>query len=163
MRPPNPEGVAMNDEFEKRLADLDGRVEALNRTRIHLNDRVDELEDENKAPRARVAELEELVDPDPGAAEYEQSRARRRSTAFAATSSRWPSASPSWSAPASVTPFASTWRWPSRLQWTSSGRPPSRRLPESPSPSVGTRADGAGEGGVLTKSRFFVFSIRFDP
>lgn len=46
------------------LEDLEARFQALNRARIDHRDRVAALEE-------RVAELEELVDPDPGATAYE--------------------------------------------------------------------------------------------
>ena len=62
----------MSDDVETQLADLEARFDALNRSRLHLMERLDEAEEERNRLRERVAELEELVDPDPGAAEYEQ-------------------------------------------------------------------------------------------
>lgn len=62
----------MTDELEKRLADLEARFDALNRSRLHLMERLDEAEEERDRLRERVAELEELVDPDPGSTEYAQ-------------------------------------------------------------------------------------------
>lgn len=60
------------DDPEKRLDDLEARFDAMNRSRLHLQDRLDEAEDERDRLRERVAELEELVDPDPGATEFGQ-------------------------------------------------------------------------------------------
>ena len=55
----------MNEEVEMRF-------EAMSKWQDALEDRVAELEDENRQLRERVAELEELVDPDPGNVEYGQ-------------------------------------------------------------------------------------------
>lgn len=62
----------MTDDVEQQLEDLEARFEALNRARLHFNDRVDVLEEENEQLRERVAELEEIVTPDPNSVEYDQ-------------------------------------------------------------------------------------------
>lgn len=62
----------MNDDTERRLNDLSGQVEALHNARSFLTEKMEELEYENQQLRERVAELEELVDPDPGGKEYDQ-------------------------------------------------------------------------------------------
>lgn len=62
----------MSDDLQKQLDDLEARFDALNRSRLHLMERLDEAEEERDQLRERVAELENIVDPDPGATEYEQ-------------------------------------------------------------------------------------------
>jgi len=52
--------------------DVEARFDAMSKWQDNLEDRVVELEDENRQLRERVAELEELVDPDPGNVAYEQ-------------------------------------------------------------------------------------------
>lgn len=49
-----------------RLQEMD----ALSRGNAYLRERVDELEAENESLRGEVAELGEVVDPDPGSREY---------------------------------------------------------------------------------------------
>ncbi|MFB6256468.1 MAG: hypothetical protein ABEH58_07060 [Haloplanus sp.] len=67
-----------DDDLEARFDDLEARFDALNRARMHLQERVDEVEAENESLRERVADLEQVVDPDPGAVEYDElSRPRK--------------------------------------------------------------------------------------
>lgn len=79
-------------ELRRTIRDLEGRVEALNRARLHHQDRIDDLEATNERLRERIGHIEELVDPDPGATEYHQltkpqkvHRLRRTLTEQAAT------------------------------------------------------------------------------
>ena len=51
----------MSDDLQKQLDDLEARFDALNRSRLHLMDRLDEAEDERDRLRERVADLEELA------------------------------------------------------------------------------------------------------
>lgn len=60
----------MSDDIPDRVDDLEGRVDALNRARIYLQDRVEDLETENAQLRDRLADLEEIVDPDPASRDY---------------------------------------------------------------------------------------------
>ena len=55
----------MSDELEQRLADLEAWREGATRQLAYFRE-------ENERLRDRVAELEELVDPDPGGVAYEQ-------------------------------------------------------------------------------------------
>ena len=55
----------MSDELEQRLADLEAWREGATRQLAYFRK-------ENERLRDRVAELEELVDPDPGGVAYEQ-------------------------------------------------------------------------------------------
>lgn len=61
-----------NDDLERRLADLEGRVEALNRARVYLQERVDELKAENDDLRDRLTDLEEIIDPNPASRDYQE-------------------------------------------------------------------------------------------
>ena len=67
-----------DDSDDVDLADLQARVEALHRKSSALREDVWQLEEENERLRERVADLEELVDPDPGATEYEDLSKPRR-------------------------------------------------------------------------------------
>jgi len=60
-----------DNDLEERLDELEARMDALQRSREALQHDVWELEDENEQLRERVAELEEIVDPDPNSREYE--------------------------------------------------------------------------------------------
>lgn len=69
----------MTDDCEQRLEELQSyidseiepRLDALARAKMHAQDRIDELEDENERLRERVAELSKIVAPDPERTEYE--------------------------------------------------------------------------------------------
>lgn len=54
----------MTDDLEKRLDAVEARLDAMSNWN-------EDLREENEALRDRVAKLEELVDPDPGAVGYE--------------------------------------------------------------------------------------------
>lgn len=60
------------EDLRDDLADLEARFEALNRARVHFKDRVEELEHVVDVQAERLADLEQLVDPDPGSIRYEQ-------------------------------------------------------------------------------------------
>ena len=60
------------DGLDTRLNDLEARMDALNRSRLHLRDRIEELEAENDQLRDDLATLNTVVDPDPGRTEYDQ-------------------------------------------------------------------------------------------
>jgi len=53
------------------LDDVRALVDALQRKLTYHGERIDDLEDENERLRERVAELESVVDPDPGRGEYD--------------------------------------------------------------------------------------------
>lgn len=53
-----------------RLQEMEARMDALSRGNAYLRERVDELEAENDSLRGELAELGEVVDPDPGSREY---------------------------------------------------------------------------------------------
>lgn len=54
------------------IGTLQSLVEALRRKLTAHGDRLEALETENDQLRERIAELEQVVDPDPGSVEYEQ-------------------------------------------------------------------------------------------
>ncbi|WP_224338236.1 hypothetical protein [Haloprofundus halobius] len=62
----------MNETLQAQLDDLEARFEALNRARVAAFDWIDELEAENERLSTRLAELEQLVSPDPESVAYEQ-------------------------------------------------------------------------------------------
>lgn len=62
----------MSDDIEAQLADLEARFDALNRSRLDLRERVESLEDENDRLCECIAELEQVVDPDPNHTDYGQ-------------------------------------------------------------------------------------------
>ena len=53
-----------------QLQEMEARMDALSRGNAYLRERVDELEAENQSLRGELAELGEIVDPDPGRREY---------------------------------------------------------------------------------------------
>lgn len=59
------------EDVQSYLQDLTARVDALNRARISQRDRVEDLEAENQELRSELAELREIVNPDPGSTEYD--------------------------------------------------------------------------------------------
>lgn len=54
----------------KRLDEMEARMDALNRSRLYLSERVDDLDAENEQLRARLSELSDIVDLDPEATDY---------------------------------------------------------------------------------------------
>jgi regulator of replication initiation timing len=64
--------VVSDDDVADRLADLEAWREAMSRKFQYQQEQLDELREENERLRERLAELDEVVDPDPGATAYEQ-------------------------------------------------------------------------------------------
>jgi cell division septum initiation protein DivIVA len=82
-----------DDDLRAQLDDLEARFDALNRSRLDLRERIEALEAENERLRDQLAELSQVVDPDPADADYESltrarkvHRVRRRLVEDAATS-----------------------------------------------------------------------------
>lgn len=67
----NVEDLDVDDDVATYLQDLEGRLDALQRARVHFKDRISELEAENEQLREELTELHEIVNPDPGSTEYE--------------------------------------------------------------------------------------------
>lgn len=61
-----------HEELVDEVRDLDARLGAYRRKDLHQQELIEEQREELEQLRDRVAELEEIVDPDPGATEYEQ-------------------------------------------------------------------------------------------
>ena len=63
---------ARQDEIEAQVNEIDAQTDALNRARLYVRDRVDDLEDDLDDLTADMAELTLVVEPDEGRTEYDQ-------------------------------------------------------------------------------------------
>jgi regulator of replication initiation timing len=60
------------DELERLVQDLEARIEALNRARMHFGGEIDDLQAENEELRDRLTTLEAITAPERESHEYDQ-------------------------------------------------------------------------------------------